>query len=233
MSQQDDDNAAAGRIRAAFSIVRDISVSDGLHYAARFYDACGAALDEDPATATEQIAKVYGDSGPVVPQMRAGLAFLAERCRSMAGIFVNQGEIKDVLEGKANVVDLLRGLRALSIAHPVQDGREQNRSLANAISRGVRSRVGMPVEVAPNLNQAEDIRRTLLVWSELVMRAQESAKVLQTTGATHSGVAMVGRSGELRARLIVDFMRQGWGELHLLIGMIGLPIEEAADAPAG
>lgn len=226
MSQNNDDDAVAGKIRAAYAMVRDISVSDGLQLAARFYDACGAALDDDPATAADKVSATYGDFRPLVPEMRGGLVYMSERCRALAGIFTDDKDpTRDVLEGRANIVDLMRGLRVLTLAHPNPDGREQCRSMANAIGRGLRSRVGLPVEVAPTLQVPEDIRRTLLVWAEMCLRANDVVKTLQRSGV-HSagGVAMVGRTGELRARLLVEFMRQGWGEMTVLIGLVGQPI---------
>lgn len=170
----------------------------------------------------------------------AGAEYLAERCAALSGIFRDRSDpARCALEPYACGVDLVRGLRVLAARHPVPEGRELAAALANCCCLVLSERVGgVAVDVFPALDTPDGARRSLYIWHQMVVRASAAARDIAKHGRVSSpgGIAVIGKAAEVRAHLVAEFYNQGMGELGILVGHVGLSLEDPTPAylrPAG
>lgn len=205
-------------VRTLMFEVGRVSVSDLLDLASRYYRRL---LDQNP----EDVVHA------------AGYAYMAERSSALAALFRDSSDPERcALDGVASGVDFIRGLRVLALRHPVPEGRELHASWANCCCIVLSERIGgIPVDMEPTLETPGGSRATLRIWYQLVLRASRAAhEIAQSRGAVKSsgGIAMIGKAAQVRARLIVEFQTQGFGELGVLIDHVGLTLEDAAEEVA-
>lgn len=211
------------KIKAIMSMIRDISVSDGYSLASRYFGACVRFITESD----DSVIKHYHDGQPptwLAPNMLQGFNYLEMYCKGASETFLEEKSGKCVLEGAANVVDLLRGFRILALRHPIAEAKDLYSKLGHGIGLAVKARVGFPFDVAPGFNTAEEVRGTLLIWHTLMHQASQiMGEILRSKGAQHTkgGLHIVGKQGEARVQLIRDFSHQSFSELRLFIDAIG------------
>ena len=185
--------------------VRAISVTDCLHLMATLY-------------------RKMINSGELTPLAEQSTEYLALRMETMREV-LSTGEdgTVDIMGERANAVDLMRGFRVLANWHPNEQAVQLYEALYNMACNAVSNKVGTDVGVDGEFVLPESIRRTEAIWLELIMHSTAKARNIRDKAGVRSmgGVVLAGSRGDIRARILTDFVTQGFAELAVLVEAIG------------